>query len=190
MENWRQIEGCKPIYQVSDKGRVRSVARTTKVRGGISCRKEHYLKPASGNGYLRVILFTEEGKRVHALVHQLVAKAFIPNPDNCVEVDHIDGNRANNEVKNLRWSNRKENCNNPLSIEKHKAWVGEKAKRKRSIRAYDLSGNLVGEWPTITIAARETGTGRVGISAVAKGKRKTANNLIWKYNGPECTHTL
>ena len=62
------------------------------------------------NGYLQVNL---SGIRVPQLVHRLVAKAFIPNPENKPTVDHINGNKLDNRVENLRWVTQKENNNNP-----------------------------------------------------------------------------
>ena len=184
MEKWQKIEGYKPIYEVSDQGRVRSIARPTPSRGGsVYNRKEKYLSPGNVRGYLQVVLFAEDGTKKKESVHRLVATAFIPNPENRSEVDHINGDRTDNRAENLRWATRKENCNNPVSINRWQKRKGELSRNKRGIRAYTLDGKLVGEWPTITMAAKETGTGRVGISAVARGKRKTTNNLIWEYYG-------
>ena len=58
----------------------------------------------------------KDGKCKKGIVHRLVAKTYIPNPCNLPEIDHIDTNRQNNNVNNLRWCTRKENCNNPLSL--------------------------------------------------------------------------
>ena len=62
-------------------------------------------------GYLQVGV----GSCKTAFVHRLVAEAFIPNPLGLRDVDHIDGNKSNNRVENLRWVSHKENCNNPNS---------------------------------------------------------------------------
>lgn len=67
----------------------------------------------TGGGYYVVTL---NGKKF--LLHRLLAEAFIPNPDNKPEVDHIDGNPQNNSLDNLRWSTHKENLNNPISVKR------------------------------------------------------------------------
>ena len=67
------------------------------------------------------------GKRTHEKIHRLVAEAFIPNPNNYPEVDHIDTDKTNNAVENLRWCTHSENHLNPLTVElKRKTLTGRK----------------------------------------------------------------
>lgn len=66
------------------------------------------------NGY-KCLHISINKKQIHALVHRLVAQAWIPNPDDKPEVDHIDGNRTNNNAENLRWVERVESRNNPIT---------------------------------------------------------------------------
>lgn len=68
---------------------------------------------------------TEAGNPKSARVHRLVALAWVDGYFEGAQVDHIDGNRQNNTYTNLRWCTCKENCNNPLTIEKYKKRCGE-----------------------------------------------------------------
>lgn len=182
MEKWKQIEGYKPIYQISNMGRVRSLARKTNDNGGLFHRKERVLRQSvDKNGYHFVFLYDLNGRKKTITVHRLVALAFVRNHENKPEIDHIDGNKSNNTPNNLRWVTHRENCSNSITREKRKQLTGEKATHRRKISAYTLDGVYVGTWPTITIAAEITGTCRHSISYAANGKYKFANNLIWKY---------
>lgn len=100
MEEWRDIQGYEGLYQVSNNGRVRSLARNS-TKGKILCQ-------AVKRGYSHVCL-SKDNKKKHFAVHRLVALAFIPNPSKKPEVNHIDGNRSNNNIANLEWVTRAEN---------------------------------------------------------------------------------
>ncbi|SFA50969.1 NUMOD4 motif-containing protein [Parageobacillus thermantarcticus] len=101
MERWKQIDNLN--YEVSTYGRVRN-------------RKTGYiLKPyLHDNKYLVVSLTTSNGKKKKFKVHRLVAKAFIPNPFNKPQINHLDGNKLNNHVSNLEWCTNKENANHAV----------------------------------------------------------------------------
>lgn len=184
MEIWKNVTGYKPCYQVSNLGRVRSVSRITNCNNGKMNRKEKVLRQSKDHsGYMCVYLYTLDGIKHTTFVHRLVAMAFVPNTDNHKEIDHLDGNKQNNVPGNLRWVTHQQNCSNPVTSIKQKKYVDVKAKHRKEIYAYDTAGNFIGKWPTITKAAKETNTNRHSISYAANGKYKTANNLIWKYNG-------
>ena len=96
MENWIELKDYESTYYVSDKGRICSY------RGVLKQRTDK-------DGYLRVRLTVERGRRISKMVHRLVAIAFILNPENKETVNHLDGNKLNNHVSNLEWSTRSEN---------------------------------------------------------------------------------
>ena len=105
-EIWKDIEGYEGIYQVSNLGRVRSLDR--KVWN--YTKKGRILKSHSnGHGYQNVSLHNKNKIEKHAYIHILVAKAFIPNPENKKEVNHKDFNKENNCADNLEWVTREEN---------------------------------------------------------------------------------
>lgn len=92
-EEWRPVKGYEGRYEVSNMGRVKSLYAS----------KDIILKqPIHPDGYARVSFSKDEACSCK-LVHRLVANAFIPNPDNKPEVNHIDGNKENNNVDNLEW---------------------------------------------------------------------------------------
>lgn len=110
-EQWKEIKGNREIYEVSTCGNVR-----TKNREGARGRhiKGHVLaQHDNSNGYPRCDM-NIDGKQRSYLVHRLVAKLFIPNPENKPDVNHKNGNKHDNSVENLEWCTKSEN-------EKH-AW--------------------------------------------------------------------
>lgn len=98
-ELWKDIPEYEGLYQISNRGRVKSFRQSTKYGKAA----EYILKPTvANNGYCQVTLYGA-GKRKKFLVHRLVANAFIPNPDNLPQVNHKDEDRLNNAVNNLEW---------------------------------------------------------------------------------------
>ena len=103
-EIWKDINGYEGKYQVSNLGRVKSLARFRVGKSGSNTRMpEQLLKQSiTKDGYKRVGL-RNGYRQKYFFIHRLVAQAFIPNPDNLPQVNHIDENKANNCVDNLEW---------------------------------------------------------------------------------------
>lgn len=184
MEIWKDLTGYIGIYQVSSNGRIKSLPRKiVRKNGQVAKVKETILKPGTDRyGYSFVVLCKNRTKRTTA-IHRLVAAAFIPNPDNLPEIDHIDGDRANNHADNLRWNTRKQNANNPISIERYrKAGIIQKPYKQLQIPVQQLKdGFLIGSYSSIREAERATGIAHTSISRVIRGTLNTAGGYKWKY---------
>lgn len=108
-ENWKDVKGYEGIYQVSDRGNVRSLDMVIKYKDGRQrFQKGKILRPGSNMGYPRVNL-CKDGIITPKLVHRLLAEAFLPNPELNKEVNHIDGNKSNCTLENLEWVTPSEN---------------------------------------------------------------------------------
>lgn len=122
MEIWKDIEGFEGVYQISNYGRVKSLRK----KCGTIIKEESMRKLSlTRDGYYKVRLIRGD-KDVTTRVHRLVAKAFIPNPENKETVNHIDGNKLNNHVDNLEWSTRHEQLQHAYDLGLKKPHRGAK----------------------------------------------------------------
>lgn len=129
MEVWKDITGFEGKYQVSSLGRIKALARVItckRVQDSVSMayhKAEKILAGGSDKDGYKFIRLGNKRRRVH----QLVAEAFIPNPENKPVVDHINTDPADNRVENLRWVTMTENSNNPLTKQhQRQAHLGKK----------------------------------------------------------------
>ena len=175
MSEYRKLKSLKFLYEVNESGQVRNVKSKKPMLGYIE-----------KNGYVR-LKFENKclGKVVRTSVHRLVAEAFVPNPDNLPEVNHIDSNRANNHVSNLEWVTHSGNMKHAY----HKG-INQKPLRDHSIetRKQVTNGNEVfisisaaGEWLYEKGFTVSKESGIAGISSVCRGKRNTLGGYEWKY---------
>ncbi len=185
-EVWKDIEGFEGVYQISNMGRVKSLER--KCKSGLhysrctivkqKIRKQNF----TPNGYLCVLL-SRNGKDIPISPHRMVAKHFIPNPENKPTVDHINTIKYDNRVENLRWFTNKEQmvCNR-ATYEKVKKVSAENGKRackimneanKRKIRC-STTGK---EFDSVKEASEYYNISRPHISSCCKGKRKSCGKL-------------
>lgn len=188
-EIWKDIKGYEGYYQVSNMGRVKSCERIDNTNHKI---REKILKPKTEkNGYLRVHLRTPNTSK-YILIHRLVAESFLPNSNNKLCIDHINTDRKDNRVENLRWVTHKENINNPITLLKKKnANLGNKNpmygviswenKRSRKVVQLTKNGEIIGLWGCINDIKRSLGICVSNIPNCCKGKLKHTVGYKWQY---------
>lgn len=166
-EIWRDIAEYKGLYEVSNIGRVRSL------NYGGTGKIVVLTLSRTNNGYLCCNL---SGK-TH-FVHRLVAAAFLPRDLSRPHIDHIDGDRQNNCIENLRWCTAKENHNFPLAIQRNRD-----AQHSKPVLQYSRNMVLMAEWQSARAAERALGIAHTHIVDCCKRKPRhiTAGGFIWRY---------
>ena len=185
-ETWKDVPGFEGEYMVSSIGKVLFVGRKVQTKTGyIKCIEPHLVSwREMPNGYAIIDLWkNNKAKRMY--VHRLVALAFIPNPNNYPQIDHIDTDRLNNNVNNLRWCNQSMNNLNPLTNEKRKnlfknhstqsRWV------KRAVIGINLSDKSDIRYYTTVSETQKDGFNPSMVSASCLGRRKNHNGFYFYY---------
>lgn len=186
-EIWKDILCCggvfSGLYEISNLGRVRyKNGRIKKI------------STTGKSGYPYVSLCVK-GKQRTAYIHRLVAEAFIPNPDNKPYIDHINTDKTDFSIDNLRWVTQKENANNPITKKKtneatHTPEVIARAFETRkknntkrtpvTLHQFTLDGAYVASYESILEASRKTGISNGNILAASKGtNRPAAGGFLW-----------
>lgn len=175
------LKDTNGLYQVSNFGRVRNNKNNIKTSNLYK------------NGYLYVDLY-KYNKRKRKLIHRLVAEAFIPNFNNCPQINHIDGNKQNNRIDNLEWCTCSYNLKEAYRLklrEPARAMLGKKGIKcpnSKKVNQYDLNGNLIRLWYSTMDIERELKIRHDKISNCCSHKKsyKTAGGYKWEYAEEDC----
>lgn len=163
-EIWRDIPNYEGLYQVSNLGNVKSLYRLANNNHIIH---EKILKPQRNyNGYLIVNLY-KNNKMKPKLIHRLVGKTFIDNPNNFNYINHIDKNKSNNNVNNLEW------CTQSYNVIYSKG---------RKVNQYNKNNNFIKTWNSIADVKKTLNIDSGLIVRCCRGKKKSAGGFKWKYN--------
>ena len=161
-EIWKEIQGFEGEYAISNKGNVKNL-KSGRILGGRYDSMGYKFVNLKGKNYM---------------VHRLVALAFIPNPNNLPQVNHIDERKDNNDVSNLEWCTALYNIN----YSSHK--------RCCKINQLTLDGELVKAWESSMQINRETGYSPGNIINCCKGKIRSAYGYRWEYANPESQRVI
>ena len=163
-KQWKKIiiDGKETFYSVSNFGEIRNDSTKTLLKGYIS-----------NNGYQMVHLRQRIDKVCS--VHRLVLKAFSPCEEmDELQVNHIDGNKLNNNLSNLEWSTALENI-------RHSFQTGLQRFQMKTCYVYDLQGNYIKSFINSREAGKELGINPNFISRCCTGERKTLYGETWNF---------
>lgn len=181
-EVWKDVKGYEGLYQISSNGRVKSVERfLCKPSQG---QKSHYPERMKNTfttkkGYETVSLSNGRSQKTYR-VSRLVAEAFLPNPNNLPTVDHINRITTDNRVENLRWASYQTQIENrEIDYSKRKIVYakGKEHCNSKQVRCIDTDE----VFDCIKAAGIKYNVNPICISLCARGRRKTAGKLRWRF---------
>lgn len=174
MTEWKLANGFGGKYMVSDKGDVKNI-----ITGKL------LVASVNPYGYLTVKMDRPNLPRKNMFVHRAVAETFIPNPENKSQVNHKDGNKANNCVENLEWVTPAENQRHAYRVlgrcSSLKGKLGKDNGNSIPVYQYDLDGNFVRSWDAVSDAARALGCNPCQIINQMAGRIITCHGFLWSY---------
>lgn len=186
-EEWRDIKDFEGLYQISNYGRVKSLSRIIHASDRDICYENMIMKMSKNNrGYYLISLFnTNTFKRY--LVHRLVAQAFIPNPENKPEVNHINPvtkHLCDNRVCNLEWCTSKENSQHSIELgraSKPPIHFGKNHPKHKSVYQVNKNDIIENYWDCIADACRNGEYERHSIIASCKNIDRFYKGFKWFY---------
>jgi hypothetical protein len=190
MEIWIDVVGYEGLYQVSNLGNVKGLERLSKYNSRNNYKEyntnrkvKEKLKKLSINkvGYCQTLLY-KDGKKKNVLVHRLVAQAFIPNPKNKPTVNHIDGNRTNNNIDNLEWATYPEQQLHVNHILGKKSIISKQCREKRAEQLRKKVKRSDGKiYNSIREASKDSNAHGGNIVRCCKGTLNHAGGYSWEY---------
>lgn len=173
-EEWRFIPNCDNLYMVSNLGRIKAL-NTFRCYGSFkrTCKERIMKQFPNWQGYLHCYIRDAIGKKIMISSHKCVCDVFIANPDKLPCVNHKDENKQNNRVDNL------EHCTYAYNL----TYGSREDEKDVPVLQYDLQGNFIKEYKSVTQAAVETNTNRRSISNATHGWAKSAGGYMWRLKG-------
>lgn len=176
IEEWKYIEGYENLYLISNKGTIKKCETfIKKINGKIVIIKEKILKPSiTRKGYQVVGLSKEKNSRTF-LVHRLVAKMFLPNPNNLPQINHKNEVKTDNRIENLEWCDASYNNNYGKHNER------SATSRSKPVFSVDKITNEIIRYKSLRDAERKSGIDHSIIRRCCNGLMKCSNGKFWYY---------
>ena len=180
-EIWKDIPGYEGIYQASNLGRIKVLSRVIYVtRSGYRTGSYSYvapekiMSPGIRTNYLCITL-TKDGQKCNHILHRLIAKTFLSEYKDDLEVNHKDEDKLNNVLDNLEVCTREYNKNYGTGN------IRSALNRSKAILQLDKAGNFIREWSGINQASRQTGICTKDIWRCCNNEEATAKGYKWRY---------
>ena len=181
-EIWKDIPNFYG-YQISNYGRIKSIDRDI-VCGDktIHCNGKILKQSKNQKGYLRIRISKGRNKKYTLLIHRLVALAFIENPNNYQQINHIDGNKENNYYLNLEWCNNSQNQIHAVKLGLNDHNKYNAGRKRKMVAQIDInSKKIIYIYNSLSEAANQLNIERSQIGKVCNGNRKTCGGFLWKF---------
>lgn len=195
-ETWKDIEGYKGLYQVSNYGNVKSQQRLRRNGNGWCVQKECIMSQRINTSGYKIVILCKDGVKRVKIVHRLVAYAFIPNLNNLPEVNHKNEIKTDNRAENLEWCTKIYNQNygtkkirTQITRKKlNSEWNALMKKNlnhsygaEKPVLCFMPDGTFVSRYRSISLAAKSIGDCSSHIAACCKGNRRTVRGYRFEY---------
>ena len=159
-EVWKDVKNYEGLYQVSNKGKIKSLPRNGTIK------KEKILKSYYDKDNYEIVTLSKNNINKKRRVHRLVAETFIENNHKLPVINHKNHDTKDNRVENLEW------CTIKYNVE---------YSHNKEIKQCDLNGNCIKLWKSITEAGRNLKIDKTGIARACRGEYKTYGGYIWEF---------
>ena len=184
-EIWKPIIQLPTLYEISNYGRIKSVGRTIVLekpqKRDVVYHPKIMCQYVAKTGYILISLTDYDGSSKSYRVHKLLAEAFLPNPENKKTVDHLNGDKTDNRLENLRWATQKEQEETIKRLGSKKIKEGAAHAQSKTVYHYDLRGNYLATYGSCGEASRKTGFSSSQINKVCTKQFDFLNDYVFSY---------